>query len=311
MKIRTLTVVVGVSAALALSGCDKIKQLAGGGGAPKGQVAATVNGEEITTLELRAELGNFSSRDPAVMKAAQQQALQRIIMRKLLAQKAREDKLDKTPDYALQVKRGEEGLLGQLYQRKLLSKAIQPTKAQAEAYVSSHPDQFANRRVLIVDQVVAAPNKIAPDRLRPLKTLGEVKALLDSEGVVYQENTATLDTMSANPQLLAGISKLPPGEIFVVPQGNAIVFNQINGSRAMAFRGDMATNYAMNILRQQKAQEVVGKQIQDMRKAAESKIVYNASFKPPPPPKAPAAKGAAPAAAPAAPAAPAAEPAAK
>jgi hypothetical protein len=62
-------------------------------------------------------------------------------------------------------------------------------------------------------------SKIGPGRLRPIKTLGEVKALLDAEGVQYQENAAVLDTLSANLQLAAGINILPPGEIFVIPQG--------------------------------------------------------------------------------------------
>ena len=293
-----------VSAGLLVSGCDQVKKLAGGG-KPKGQVVATVDGDEITSLELRTELGNFGSRDPAVMKAAQQQALQRIIMRRLLAQKAREAKLDKTSDFTLQVKRGEETLLAQLYQRKLATKLGQPTKADADAYVASHPAMFANRRVLFVEQVIAAPNKIEPERLRPLKTLGEVKALLDSEGVQYQENAAVLDTLSANPQLVAGINSLPPGEIFVIPQGGALLFNQVANSRPAPLSGQVATAYAMNALRSQRAQETVGKQLADLRKAAESKITYNAAFKPPPPKKAaPAAK---PAAAPAA-AAPAAAP---
>ncbi len=295
MRTKSLTLVVCVGAVVALSGCDRIKQLAGGG-APKGQVAATVNGEEITTLQLRAELGNFSSRDAAVMKAAQQQALQRIILRKLIAQAARDEKLDKTPDYAIQLERGEEGLLVQLYQRKLASKAVQPTKQQAEAFVAANPDMFANRRVMYIDQVVAGPNQITPDKFRPLKTLGEVKALLDAEGVQYQDNASSLDTISANPELVAAISKLPPGEVFVIPQGGALVFNQVTSTRAVPFRGNLATNYAMNVLRQRKSQEVVGKQIEDMRKAAESKIVYNDAFKPP----APAKKAATPVPAPAA-----------
>ncbi len=109
--------------------------------------------------------------------------------------------------------------------------------------------------------------------------------------------------------LVRGLDYLPPGEIFVIPQGGAILFNNVSASRSVPFTGDMATAYAMNALRQQKAGEVVTKQITDMRKAAESKIVYNPAFKPPPekkaaPAKAPAAPAAsAPAAAPAEPAA--------
>lgn len=308
MKIRTFALAAGLGAAVMLSGCDRIKGLMGGGGQPKGQVVATVNGEEVTALEMRAELGNFSSRDPAIVKAAQQQALQRIILRRLLAQEARKQKLDKSPEYTIQVKRGEENLLAQLYQRKLAGGTVQPTRQEAEAYVAAHPQQFASREVLLIDQVIATANKIPPDRLRPLKSLDEVKALLAQEGVAYQTNTSTMDTIQANPQMLEQIRKLPPGEIFVVPQGNTLIFNQINGARAAPFAGDMAANYAMQLLRAQKAQETVGKKIEAMRKAAEKTIVYNPAYKPAPPKapaaKAPVAKAAAPAAA-AEPAAPA------
>lgn len=309
MKTRSLIVVAAVSAGLALSGCDQIKKLTGGD-KPAGQVVATVDGEEITSLELRAELGNFGSRDPAVMKAAQQQALQRIILRRLLAAEARKEKMDKATDYTLQATRGQETLLAQLYQRKLAGKIVPPTKAEAEAFVAANPIRFANRRVMFVDQVIAAPNKITPDRLRPLKSLAEVKGLLDAEGVAYQQNAVVLDTLSADPRLVQGITSLPDGEVFVIPQGGSLMFNQVTGSRSVPFTGDVAVNYATNMLRQQKAQETVGKQVTDLRKAAESKIVYNPAYKPPAEKKAaPAAKAsaetAAPAAAPATPAAPA------
>ncbi|MBL8770962.1 MAG: SurA N-terminal domain-containing protein [Phenylobacterium sp.] len=312
MKTRALIVVAAVSVGLTLSGCDQVRRLAGGGKA-EGQVVATVDGQEITSLELRTELGNFASRDPNVMKAAQQQALQRIIMRKLMAAEAREQKLDKSAEYNLQVARGEEALLGSLLQRKMASKAAQPTKAQAQAYVAAHPEKFGERKVMFVDQIIAAPNKISPDRFQPLKTMDEVKALLNSEGVQYQENAVVLDTLSANPRLVQGVNNLPPGEIFVIPQGGAILFNRVTASRAVPFGGDASVAYAMNALRQERAQELVGKQLADMRKAAEPKITYNAAFKPPPEKKPGAAPAAKPAAAPAAPApaAPAAEPAAK
>lgn len=298
MKVKAIFVVTGVSAALLLSGCDQVKKLTGGG-KPSGQVVATVNGEEITSLELRAELGGFGSRDPELMKAAQQQALQQVIMRKLLAQEARKEKLDKSSDFTLQKHRSEEGLLAQLYQRKLAGTVTQPSKQEAEKFVADNPGQFANRRVLFVNQVIAAPNNIAPERLRPLQTLDAVRTLLESEGVQYQENAVVLDTLSANPQLVALINKLPAGEIFVVPQQGSLLFNQVTGERATPFRGDMATAYAQNMLRGRNSQEQMGKKLEAMRKGAESKIVYSDAFKPKPPAK-PAAKGAA-APAPAAP----------
>jgi EpsD family peptidyl-prolyl cis-trans isomerase len=300
---KVLFVVLAVGTSLTLSGCDKIKGLIGG--KPSGQVIATVNGQEITALELRAEMGNFASRDPKIMKQAQQQALQQIIMRDLLVQKAKEQKLDKSTDYTLQVRRGEENLLAQLYERKLASTVTAPTRQEAVAYVDAHPDQFAGRRILTLDQVIAPPSKIDPQRFAPLKTLEEVKALFESQGVPFQENSAELDTLSANPNVVQQITKLPPGEVFVIPQRGVFVFNRISGTRSVPFKGDLATNYALNALRQQRAQTSVGTQLQAMRKAADAKIVYSAGYKPPTPPTPPKPGAAAPAAAGAAAPAPA------
>ena len=165
-------------------------------------------------------------------------------------------------------------------QRKLASEVVQPSRQAGEAYVASHPDMFANRRVLFVNQVIAAPSNISPDRLRPLKTLDAVRSLLESEGVQYQENAVVLDTLSANPQLIALVKGLPAGEIFVVPQQGSLLFNQITGERSTPFRGDMATAYAVNQLRSQTSQTTISKRLEALRKAADDKIVYSDAYKP-------------------------------
>jgi EpsD family peptidyl-prolyl cis-trans isomerase len=282
---RTLVLAVVLATGVTLSGCDQIKKLVGGG-KPTGQVVATVDGEEITALELRQELGNFTSRDPAVMKRAQQQALQQIIMRRILVDKAKEQKLDKTADYSLQLRRGEENLLVQLYQRKIAASLAVPSRQEAEDYIAANPDKFTNRRVLIVDQVISAPSKIPPERFRPLNTLEEVRALLDAESVPYQVNVATLDTLTMDPRLLAEINKLPAGEVFVLPRGQALLFNRIADARSAPFGGEPARNYAINTLRSERAQKAVVQQVEVLRKGAEQSITYSDAFKPPPPPKA-------------------------
>lgn len=304
MNSRTFLVALAAGACLVTTGCDKIKQMAGG--KPSGQVVATVNGQEITTLELKSEMGNFSSQDPKIVKQAQQQALQTIILRKLVANQAKADKLDKTPDYTIQVKRGGEALLVQMFERKIAATVAPPTKRDAENFVLEHPDQFANRRILALDQVMAAPTKVAPEKFKDLKTLEDVKRLLESENVPFQEGSSDLDTLSAPPALTAAISRLPPGEVFLLPQRGVLVFNRVAGAKSAPFKGDLATNYAMRLLAQQHAQAAVRTKLEALRKASESKITYSAGFKPPPPAATtPAAAPAAPAAAPApAPAAP-------
>jgi EpsD family peptidyl-prolyl cis-trans isomerase len=248
------------------------------------------------------------------MKAAQAQAVQQLIMKDLIVQRAKQDKLDKQADYINQVRRGEDALLIQLYQRKIAQSVAMPSRQEGESYVAAHPEKFAERRVLIVDQLIAAPNpKITPERLRPLKTLEEVRALYDAEQAPTQRNVATIDTLTIPPKLLEQINKLPPDDVFIFPERGSLLFNRIVEARPAPFVGDAAVAYAVNTLRAQRAQEAVARQMDVLRKSAEKNITYNEAYKPPPKGAAPKAGAAAPTAAAPAPAAaaPAAAPAPK
>ena len=57
--------------------------------APTGQVVATVDGQEVTISDLRAELANApKAQDPKIAKAMEMGALQEIVARKILAKAA-------------------------------------------------------------------------------------------------------------------------------------------------------------------------------------------------------------------------------
>jgi EpsD family peptidyl-prolyl cis-trans isomerase len=290
-------ILVAAAASLSLGGCDKVKHLLGG--KPSGQVVATVDGQEITTLELKAEMGGFAARDAKVQKAAEQQALQQIILRRLAAEEAKKQKLDKTPDYTIQVKRGEETLLAQAYERKLLQGLPPPTQREAENFVADHPDQFANRRILALDEIAAPMSRLDPKKYDPLKTLDEIKHQLDTDNVPYQEASGQLDTLTTPPATVAALGRLPPNAAFVLSQrGGVVVFARKAGEKVEPFKGDLATNYAMRVLGQQKQGDVLRGKLEALRKASESKIVYSPGFKPPAQPAGPGATPPAGAAAP-------------
>ena len=279
-------------ASVAISGCGL-----GGDKAPKGQVVATVDGEEITAIELNAEMAGVQVADAAQRKAAEQAALQRIILRKLLVQSAKAEKMDKTPTYTQQVDRNTENLLAGMMQRKMSQGVADPTVEEAERFVASQPGMFAQRKVMVVDQIVTA--SLSPEvvkQLEPTKTLEQVEGVFRGANLDYQRNTVVLDTLSAPPAFVNTLAKLPPGEIFVFPRPGAVIVNQIRDSRPVPFVGDRAVKYAQAGLKTVKTQEAVTKKMELLLKSSESKIVYNEAYKPKPAPKAPAGKSAAPAA---------------
>jgi EpsD family peptidyl-prolyl cis-trans isomerase len=288
-----LVCVLALAAATSLSGCDRVKALLGGG-KPSGQVVATVNGDEITSLQLRRELAGFSSRDPKVMKAAQQRALQSLIMRRLVEQEAKKQKLDKSVEYDLDVARAKSNILGQLYQRKIASSTAIPTRADGEAYIAAHPEKFANRKIFVLDQIVAASSKLKPDQVKAAKTMSDVESLLQQAGAPYEKTISTVDSLTADPRLVAAIQKIGSDDVFIVPQaGGALLFNHLMDTQAAPFVGDPAVKYAMNRVRAEKAQQEVSRRLTQIRKAADEHITYNDAYKPQPPAKSAPAKPAA------------------
>jgi len=278
MRSKTLLLVLVAGVAVGAAGCDKVKRRLTG--QPGGQVVATVGGEEITGLELRNELGGFSSPDPKIMKQAQDQALQQILVRDLLAQKAKDQKLDKTPLYSLQVRRGERTLLAQMYESKMFGNVAPPTRKEAENYIASNPDKFAKRRIIILERIVTAADRATKDKVASINSMEGLKSLLDAQATPYQETIATVDTLNADPDTIKGIEKLPPGEVFVFQQGNALVFNHVLQARDAPFRGELAIAFATDQLRKSQAMDFVRTQILGIRRAAEANITYAKGYKP-------------------------------
>jgi EpsD family peptidyl-prolyl cis-trans isomerase len=278
MVSRALVVVLAAGLGLATSGCDQLKQKFAH--EPTGQVIATVNGEEITALELRNEMNGFKATDPKLAKLAQDQALQQIIIRNLLAQRARDQKLDKIPVFTLQVRRGERTLLAQLYESKLFGDVAPPTRREAENYVADHPEKFAKRRIMILDRVITPKGPVTQDKIPGIKSLEALKALLDSQSAAYQQTVAVVDTLDADPETVRGIDALAPGEVFIFDQRNVLVFNRVIDVREAPFNGELAIDYATDQLRRLQAQDFVQNSILGMRRAAESTITYAKGFKP-------------------------------
>jgi EpsD family peptidyl-prolyl cis-trans isomerase len=257
----------------------------GGNKPPTGQVVANVDGQEITVRELDAELAGVNlPNDPKVRKAAQQQALQRIIIRKLFAKAAREQGLDKTPQFVLDEARTKENLLAQALQAKLVDEMPAPTRDEATRYISDHPDLFSERKIFSVDQVrvarVTDPNLVKA--IQPLNTLPDVEALLTKENIQFQAGAGSIDSIGSDPKLVEAIAKLPPGEVFVFPSGDGGMFiDQVRDSKVVPYTGEPAVTYALGLLKRTRVEEALQRQGQSIVAKAAGTIRYNPAYQPP------------------------------
>lgn len=283
---------------MALATVGTMLALAGCGGSSgkdasleKGQVVATVGGTDITIHELNGELTGVALPAGEQRKAVEQQALQALVGRTILADIARERKIDKSPAYALQRHRAEEALLVQLLQREIAAKVPAPTPVEASKFIAENPDLFAQRKIFAMDQIqFEAPQDMAKIKaLEPMKSLEEVEQYLIETRIKYRRGNAALDTVGANPDLIRQLAKLPAGEIFVIPQGRVIVASKITNARIEPFTGEAATNYAMNLIQSRKVNEATEKELASKIKTARDAVKYQKGYEPPKAAAAPAA----------------------
>ena len=285
-----------VFACVALAACGKG---GGSGAAPTGQVAATVDGKEITTSEVRLELGPLAA-DPQASSRAQPAALQSIINRKILADPAVTRGLDKTPTAAIALQKARDLTLIQMLEENIRSTLPKVSNDEAAAYVRDNPQAFAQRQLISVDQVIVGA--VQPDivkQMGPLKTMDEIIALLDKNKIQYRRSAAVIDPLTIPSDAAKQIANLKLDDVFVLPNGNAVMVARIRERQPQPITGDQANQIASQILSTQRTQNMVREQFGKIIKDAQSKVKINEQFqtKPAPgAPGAPAANAAAPAA---------------
>jgi EpsD family peptidyl-prolyl cis-trans isomerase len=275
------------AAAALLAGCHK--------GAPEGQVAAVVNGEEVTLQELNTEIQASNIPQGMDKKVAQQQALQHIIDRKLLLSAARDKKIDKSPEFQAQEKRADELLLAQTYAKQQLAAVPVPTDGDIQKFMSEHPNAFGNREALQLDQIRFRPSPNDVKKLAIIQqdhNLDAVAAHLTGLGIKFDRVKAGLDTAQVPTDLIKAINNLPPGEPFVLPTNGIITVNVVIGHQPIPTDQAQARQGAVGAWRQQQFTKLISDQLKAMRDSA--KITYQNGFAPPPAKKAgaPAAGGA-------------------
>jgi EpsD family peptidyl-prolyl cis-trans isomerase len=257
--------------ALTLAGCDKKAE---------GQVAAVVNGEEITLQEVNAEIGTAELPNGVDKAPIRQQALQRVIDRHLLAQAAKKEGLDKDAEYLVRRRALDEALLVQMLAKKIGSTIKIPAGAKVDEFIKQRPLMFGGREILKLDRIQFAMPKDVKS-LTPLESahsMDAVAAELQKLGIAFERGEGEIDTARMDPNVLRQIAALPSGEPFILPQGNLVTAAVISGRRPLPMLGDSARPIAANTLREEELGQAVQRRLKAAR--AEAKIEYQPGLAP-------------------------------
>lgn len=276
---KIMGLALSLSLAVGLAACDK---------KPTGQIVAVVNGEEISLAELNQELRGARIPDNADKKAIMRQLLQRVVDRRLLAQAAKEQGIDRDPAYVSTQRRMSEDLLVQMYAKKAADGIKVPDAAAIDRYISENPAMFSQRSRLKLDQIVfdMPANPATLKQFENDHSLAAVATTLNKLNIKFAQGEGALDTATVPPQLLQQINALPAGEPFVVPVNGKVVVSVVKGREPVAIPAERARPMAVEAIRGQGLSKIGESRLKEAR--AKAKIEYQADYAPTPPAKAPA-----------------------
>jgi EpsD family peptidyl-prolyl cis-trans isomerase len=191
------------------------------GDAKPGQALASVNGEEITVLQLNEELQRAGV-GPAQQEAASKQLLQALIDRQLLQTAAAREKLDRDPRVMQAIDRARALIVAQAYMQKRVGNQARPTPAEVEVYFNKNPQFFAQRKQFVMNELVIATAELTPAlkaAADSARSLDEVAAWMDAHKVRFGRTQVSRSTTDLTPDMSARLLAMPKGQLFFVREG--------------------------------------------------------------------------------------------
>lgn len=266
--------------AVALSAVAALLVLGGCGKKPGGQVVAVVGDQEVTQQELRAEALTAAPDAAQDFEAAAPALLQRVIERNLLAEYARDQGLDRGPEYVARRRQLEQTLLASLAARKIAGEPKPPSEADVRKFMADAPTWFAGRERLTLDQL-SFPTPADKNQIKTLTELDSLDAIFEklrSQGVRVTRGRTVLDTGSIDPYVGKQIVALPNGEIFDLSTNGSTFIGTIVARAPSPTPAAVAAQAASDALVQGKSGKTVSDKLADLRKAA--KVSYAPAYQP-------------------------------
>ncbi|NUT01644.1 MAG: hypothetical protein HOP96_11790 [Sphingomonas sp.] len=266
------TILLGIGLALMTSACNKKAE---------GQTVAIVNGEEITAAELNAELGAANVGQNADKNEVRSRLLQAMIDRRLLAQQAKKDGIDKSPDFLNRQRKMNEDLLINMLASRQIDTAKLPSDQEIQRYQASRPQMFANREQWNLDQIrFQMPTDAAQRKaIADAHSLEAIAKILTDAGLSFNRQKNRLDTAIIPQSIYGQLATAPGGEPFVIPVGKLAVASVVTAREPAPVTGEQAKPIAAAAMRREQATKLMQDRLKTIRGSA--KIEYKPGFAPP------------------------------
>jgi EpsD family peptidyl-prolyl cis-trans isomerase len=200
-----------------VSGCHKASD------SKSSQVAARVNGDEITIHQINFDLSQLGNVDAAHADQARAQVLKALVDQQLLVGQAVEERLDRDPAVLQALDADRRRVLASAYVNRLTQGVEQPSDAMIKEFYEKNPALFSQRRIYKFTelQVPTTPQNAAAIQAKLVenKNLDQFAAWLKAQNIPYQVAQSVKAAEQLPLDLLPRLAPLREGQALTV-RGN-------------------------------------------------------------------------------------------
>jgi EpsD family peptidyl-prolyl cis-trans isomerase len=262
-----------VVAVLSVSGCGDKKE---GDAKVVSQVAAKVNGDEISVQQLDFELSKLSNLNPDQAKQATNQVLKSMVDQQLMVQKAIADKLDSDPLVMQALEASRRQILAQAVIKKITADHAKPTETELADYYTKNPALFAERRIYRLQEinVQVTPENVdrVKEELQKAKNLGDFIAWLKTENIPARAGQSTKTAEQLPLEILPRVHAMKDGQAMTFAVPGALNILVVAGSQTQPLTQEQAKPMIERYLDNAKKREIAEAELKKLKETA--KIEY-------------------------------------
>lgn len=244
------------------------------------QVAAKVNGSEISVHQINAVLSKAQGVTADNANQAKQEILSKLIDQQLAFDQAVEKKLDRNPDVMMAIEAAKKEIVARAFLDQMVSAQPKPTADEATKYYTDNPSLFANRRVYNIQEITLEAKPAILDGLKQMvasgRSMDDIAAYLKGQGVNFRGGAATRPAEQIPLEVLPRLSALKDGQSVVIEAPQNYLVMRVAASQSAPVDEATARPRIQMFLQNQRAQKVIEEEIKRLRGAA--KIDYMGEF---------------------------------
>jgi len=266
--------------AVLLIGCGDKKDGAATDDKKGTQVAAKVNGTELTVNQVNFALQRVPDLNQEQSKAASLQVVRNLVDQEVIAQKALSDKLDRDPNVVQALDAARRQILAEAYMSRKLGTLTEPSDAEVSAYYDKHPDLFAKRKIYRLQEIgITAPtekHEAIRAQLAASKTLNDFAAWLKTENLPIKAGQGVKPAEQLPLELLPKLAQMPNGQAIVVNSPDGLLVIVLADSQMQPATLEQAKPAIARVLQTQARQKAAKAELATLKAAA--KIEYMGEF---------------------------------